>query len=274
MLLWDSTKCVRCMRCAGTCPVHAIGEGLAIDREICDSCNICDARNAGDARNTSNVCSSSSVGKSCVSACPQRALSMDSRRYTLDETMAFLLQDRPFYEESGGGVTLSGGEALVQWEFSVALLEALRKEGIHTALESSGLASPAVFREVLRFVDLLLFDLKHYDEKTHIEGTGAHNASILSNFKSALDSGVTVLPRIPVIPGYNNRNEDARGFVRLLASFGINRVQLLPFHQFGERKYELLSIPYALKGIPQLHQEDLAEYRQIFLDSGIDCVVL
>ena len=130
-----------------------------------------------------------------------------------------------------------------------------------------------MFREVLRFLDLPLFDLKHYDGKLHTEGTGAHNASIISNLKIALDSGITVLPRIPVIPGYNDAPNDARGFVSLLASFGISRVQLLPFHQFGERKYELLNIPYAMKGVPQLHTEELAEYRQIFLDSGIDCVV-
>jgi pyruvate formate lyase activating enzyme len=185
--------------------------------------------------------------------------------------MQVVLQDRPFYEESGGGVTLSGGEALAQPDFAAAFLRELRKEKINTAVETSGFASPEVFTEVSGLTDLLLFDIKQYDEKQHIEGTGVDNALILSNLKSAMDTHVRVLPRIPVIPEYNNSADDAMGFVQLLGGMGINRVQLLRFHQLGEKKYELLNLPYPMKGVPQLRPEDLSGYRQVFVDSGIDC---
>jgi pyruvate formate lyase activating enzyme len=197
----------------------------------------------------------------------------DSRLYSLDETVKICLQDRPFYEESGGGVTLSGGEALTQPGFAAVLLETLRKEGIHTAIETSGCAPASVFEEVTALADLLLFDIKHYDDRRHVEGTGVHNGLILENLKNAMARGKTVLARLPVIPGYNDSPEDARAFASLLGALGLKQVQLLPFHQFGERKYDLLNLPYAMRGVPQLHEEDLEEFRKIISETGIDCFI-
>lgn len=192
------------------------------------------------------------------------------RWYCMDEVLKICLADRPFYEQTGG-VTLSGGEALSQWEFALDLLLALKRENIHTAIETSGYSSEETFRKVAMEADLLLFDIKHYDSRRHIEGTGVPNEGILANLKQALLCGMNVLPRIPVIPGYNDSPEDAGSFARLLKSLGLNRAQLLPFHQFGEKKYELMGLPYTLKGIPQLHCEDLEEYRLAFTERGIDC---
>ena len=195
----------------------------------------------------------------------------NSRPYTIEETLKICLQDRPFYEESGGGITLSGGEPLSQPDFSSALLHALKKENLHTTLETSGYAPVEIFNKVSSLADLILFDIKHYDAGCHTEGTGADNSLILENLKSALNRKKPVLPRLPVIPGYNDSFEDAHGFVALLKSMSLDRVQLLPFHQFGEQKYEALNKPYAMRGIPQLHTEDLEEYRHIIADSGITC---
>ncbi|GHV86135.1 pyruvate formate lyase-activating protein [Spirochaetia bacterium] len=198
-----------------------------------------------------------------------------SREYSLEETLEICLQDRPFYEESSGasgergGVTLSGGEVFLQPVFASALLRALKDEKIHTAIETSAYTAPGIFAEVTALVDLLLFDLKHYDDLRHMEGTGVHNEPILANLRSAISAGKTILPRIPVIPGFNDTAEDACGFTALLNSLGLNQVQLLPFHQFGEKKYTLLGLPYSMQGITQLHPEDLEAYRQIFLDGGI-----
>ena len=150
------------------------------------------------------------------------------------------MQDEPFYEESGGGVTLSGGEAMMQPEFAVALLKALQERGVHTAIETTGFASPAVFERITAHVDLLLFDIKHWDEEKHKEATNVSNHPILQNMKYAISHGKEVLPRLPVIPGYNDSLDDAAGFVRRLQEVGAKRVQLLPFHQFGENKYRLL----------------------------------
>ena len=209
----------------------------------------------------------------------------EARWYTLEETLKVCLEDRPFYEEgaekqplsspeySGGGVTLSGGDALSQKQFALELLRALKKENIHTAIETSGHASNEIFEEVAGTADLLLFDIKHFDNIRHAEGTGVSMDLILDNLKNALACNKNVLVRLPVIPGYNNSSEDARGFASLLESMKVKRLQLLPFHQFGEKKYELLNLPYAMKGIPQLHPEDLEEFRQVFSGYGIDCFI-
>ncbi|WP_010258157.1 glycyl-radical enzyme activating protein [Treponema primitia] len=197
-------------------------------------------------------------------------LSADIRYYTVEEVMETCLQDRPFYEESGGGVTLSGGEVLLQAGFATALLDRLGEEKIHRAIETSALAPAAVWQECINHVDLLLIDVKHYDRERHIEGTTVSNEACLANLQTALDRGKNVLPRIPVIPGFNNSLEDAEGFARLFTAMGISKVELLPFHQFGEKKYEDLGIPYPMHGIPQLHREDLTEYRQVLIDRGID----
>jgi pyruvate formate lyase activating enzyme len=191
--------------------------------------------------------------------------------YTIDALTAICLQDMPFYEESGGGVTLSGGEALVQHEAAAALLRRLRGEGVHTAIETSGYAGRSVFSAVIACADLVLFDIKHYDSKRHREGTGVPNDAIVANLESALLSQKEVLPRIPVIPRYNDAPADALGFSALLRGLGVKRAQLLPFHQAGEAKHAGLRKPYAYRGVPQLHSEDLHAYRQVFIDAGIDC---
>jgi len=194
----------------------------------------------------------------------------DARQYTLEEVLKVCLDDRVFYEESGG-VTLSGGEAMGQGQFCLELLLRLKREKIHTAIETSGFSPEETFEALSEASDLLLFDIKHYDDKAHVEGTGVHNDLILANLKNALVRGKALIPRIPVIPGYNNSIENAGGFVSLFDSMGIERVQLLPFHQFGKKKYESLNLAYAMKDSPQLHPEDLEDYRQVFLDHGIDC---
>jgi pyruvate formate lyase activating enzyme len=198
------------------------------------------------------------------------------KRYSIDELVSICLQDRPFYEESGGGVTLSGGEVLVQHEAAASLLRRLKEEHIHTAIETTGYASPSVFNDTVIFADLLLFDIKHYDSPRHSEGTGVSNDIILANLRYALERHALekkreVLPRIPVIRGYNDAPDDARGFSRLFRTLGINKAQLLPFHQAGETKYESLQKEYTYKGVPQLHNEDLRDFRQIFIENGIEC---
>jgi pyruvate formate lyase activating enzyme len=193
----------------------------------------------------------------------------DSRDYTVDEVIAICLQDEAFYEESGGGVTLSGGEAMVQHRFTTRLLRKLRSRGIHTAIETTGYAAPGIFAKVIDQVDLAIIDVKHHDRRQHIKWAGVSNALPLRNLAAAIDAGGEVLVRIPVIPGVNNQIEDAVAFSDLLKPIGVTEVQLLPFHQFGERKYELLDWDYAFAGVPALHEEDLTDFRNAFLDNGI-----
>lgn len=185
------------------------------------------------------------------------------------DVLRVCLQDRAFYEESGGGVTLSGGEPFMQPDFAAALLDALRAEGIHTAAETTGFVQWEVFERLLPKVDLLLSDMKHWDGVRHMEGTGVSNERILDNMRRAAARGAQVLPRIPVIPGYNDALDDAEGFAKTLKSIGLSRAQLLPFHQFGEKKYEQLGLQYAYRDAKPLREQDLAEYLDAFVSHGV-----
>ena len=193
------------------------------------------------------------------------------REVTVEEVMAEVLQDKAFYDQSGGGMTLSGGEGLQQVEFAAAMCRAARAEGIHTAAETTGFAPPERFRLLLDEVDLLLLDVKHSDPAVHRAGTGVDNRLILDNLRTAAVSGKDIIARIPVIPRFNSGPEDARRLAALLTDLKVHEVHLLPFHQFGERKYQQMGVPYDYDGVEQLHPEDLEDYRQIFLDAGLDC---
>lgn len=195
------------------------------------------------------------------------------REVTVEQVMAEVIQDKPFYDQSGGGMTLSGGEVLQQAEFAAALCRAAREAGIHTAAETTGFAVPERFQMLLDEVDLLLLDVKHCDPAVHRAGTGVDNRLILDNLRTAAAADKPVIARIPVIPRFNSGPEDAKRLAQLLAQFKIHEVHLLPFHQLGERKYQQMGVPYDYRGVDQLHPEDLEDYQQVFLDAGLNCTV-
>ncbi|MDO4942410.1 MAG: glycyl-radical enzyme activating protein [Lachnospiraceae bacterium] len=248
-ILYDERKCVHCQTCVHTCPQHAISydNKIHIDDKLCVGC------------------------LQCISNCPQRALSHEGEMKDLEEVVHTCLQDIDFYEESGGGVTISGGEGMCQPDFVEALIQELKKSNIHTAIETTGCVSPAVFQRLAPQFDLLLYDVKQYDSEKHWKGTKMGNEQIIENLTWASERGLNILPRIPVIPGFNAELEDAEGISNLLLQIGLKKAQLLPFHQFGENKYKLLDRNYELKEVPALHPEDLTDYQKIFLDKGINC---
>ena len=248
-ILWDSKKCINCQTCVKICPEFAIkniNNQIKINYKTCNLCKI------------------------CVENCPKHALKVEGEIKTVDEIMKIVMQDLPFYEESGGGVTLSGGEAAMQPEFAIELLKALKAKNIHTAIETTGFVSQEIFKNIVEYLDLLLFDIKHWDESKHKEKTGVSNVPILKNMKYAIDAKKEVLPRLPVIPDYNNSLDDAKGFVQRLKEVGAKRVQLLPFHQFGQNKYHLLGRDYDFANVKALHAEDLKDFQQIFINNDID----
>jgi len=196
-------------------------------------------------------------------------LKAEGRIYSVDEVLEICEQDRAFYEESGGGATLSGGDPLMQPKFATELLDRLQRRGIHTAMETTGHVAPAVFDRTLDLVDFLLIDVKHHDSQEHRRWTGRDSDLPLRNLQQALQRKIPMCVRIPVIPGVNDKISDAQAFARLLRSMGIDEVQLLPFHQFGERKHELLGRDYLMAGVPPLHEEDLGDYRQAIIDGGV-----
>lgn len=147
----------------------------------------------------------------------------------------------------------------------------LKENNIHTACETTGYASNEIFKEFIKNLDLLLFDMKHYDRQKHFKRTKLYNDKIIANLKTAILEGKDVIIRIPVIPEFNSSLEDAQGFCDLLKTISLKKVNLLPFHQFGQKKYELLNKKYELQNFTQLHEEDLMDYRQVFIQNGFDC---
>ena len=248
-VLWNSDNCLKCHHCIDICPqtaVSILNDHIHIDHIHCSGC-----------------------GK-CTEECPGNALKMEGMQKTVDEVLRVVLQDIDFYEESGGGLTVSGGELLSQPDFAYELLLAAKEENLHTCCETTGFARPEIFDRVTEYVDYLLFDMKHWDNAKHIEGTGVSNTLPLLNMKRALEKGKALLPRIPVIPGFNNSLKDADKFSEALHEIGIEKCQLLPFHQFGENKYHLLDQQYTYENHPSLHKEDLETYQKVFQANGID----
>lgn len=239
-ILYDRKKCLRCHRCLDLCEKGA----LQVDEE-----GWIILQNATDA-----TC------RQAVAECPGRALSMEGERRSVEDVVEECLQDRDFYEESGGGVTVSGGEGMIQPAFVRELTTHLHEERIPVAIETTGYIDPEVFQDLAPRFDLLLFDMKHSDSALHRAKTGVGNERILANLSWAVRQGLNVLVRIPVIPGFNSSLEDARGFAKRLKEAGLERVQLLPFHQMGENKYHLLQKEYAYEKVKALHPEDLQDF--------------
>lgn len=250
-ILWDQKKCVHCLQCVKSCMYQAIScrEGeIHIDEALCQGC------------------------LNCVSTCFQSALSNEGETKEIEEIVRIALQDKDFYEESGGGITISGGEGMSQPDFLKELVKELKKHNLHLAIETTGYIPKETFHELAPLFDLLLFDVKHYDTNRHFEGTGVHNEQIINNLKWAFHQGLEILPRIPVIPRFNNSIQDAAGLASLLTEIGLKKVQLLPFHQFGERKYEMMHKEYAYKNVRALQKEDLIKYQNEFIKKGLDCI--
>lgn len=188
---------------------------------------------------------------------------------TIEQIMDVILQDRDFYEESGGGVTFSGGEVLFQAPFAIKLAEAIHREGINLICETTGYAAPKIFNAFMDQMDFMYYDCKQWDTTAHKKGTGGGNELILKNLKTAVDAGKPMLVRIPVIPGFNYSLDDARHFGDLFNQMGISKVELLPFHQFGLKKYEDLGRKYELKNVKQLQSADLVPFQKILISAGI-----
>ena len=183
----------------------------------------------------------------CVTAadrdfvCFNGAKEICGKTVSANEVTAEVLKDKPFYKNSGGGVTLSGGEPLAQYDFSLELLKMAQENGIHTAVETCGYAEKSKILEVAKYVDLFLFDCKETDPELHKEYTGFDNKIILENLKALSDAGSKIILRCPIIPGFNDRAEHFKGISETAEKFsGIEHIEIEPFHPLGESKYSAL----------------------------------
>jgi pyruvate formate lyase activating enzyme len=216
-------RCIACGRCVAVCRRPALKSIGAIDRERCDLCG------------------------ECLAGCPSRAIQQIGETMSMDRLYNEVMKDEAFYRNSGGGVTFSGGEPLVQPEFLLSILERLQKANIHLAVETAGYAEWPILKEVAGEMDLFFYDLKILDSQKHTELLGADNAVILENLIKLSRLEVEIIIRIPVIPGYTDRDDNILNLLKFIASIRrAIKVELLPFHNFGRQKYISLGRKYSM----------------------------
>jgi len=248
-LLYAPGRCIGasdCGKCIPACPANAIrGAGeraVGIDRPSCDNC--------GD----------------CVSVCPSRALELCGRRVTADDVIRMVDEDGIFYARSGGGLTLGGGEPLLQPDFAAAVLAAARARGLGTVIETSGLCSWKALEAVAPHVDRIFYDIKSLDPARHRVATGVSNGVILENFRRlrARLPGIEVVVRTAIVPGVNDSEADIRAIARfILEAGGARGYELLPYHALGGPKYARLGRIYAMSEVEPPPHERMAALSRI-----------
>lgn len=246
-------NCIGCGKCIEVCPQGAItatAEGNVIDRGLCDDC-----------------------GK-CAEVCYAEALVLVGEEKTAEEVITEVAKDRAYYRTSGGGMTVSGGEPLLQPEFTRALLEQARELDIATCLDTSGYAKWEVLAGLLPLVDLLLYDLKLADSEAHHEHVGVDNELILENLRRSAETGVETIVRVPAVPGLTDSEENIAALADLVRQAdGIQGVELLPYHRLGESKYESLGGTYPLGKLDPPSREHLAKLAAVIESRGLRCKV-
>ena len=225
-LSFSPEKCIGCGDCVGVCPNHVhrmepSGQSMVhvLDRPLCQLCG------------------------ACADACVSGALEMVGRDVSVAEVLREVLADRAFYGPSGGGLTLSGGEPLAQFDFAAALLRAANEQGVHCCLETSGFAPWRHCEALLGLVDLFLYDYKETDPQRHAQHTGVSNAVILENLRGLYARGARISLRCPIIPGCNDREDHFAGIAALAREMpGLEEIELLPYHPLGRGKVDRLGM--------------------------------
>ena len=228
-LAFNAGRCLgvsKCGHCIVACPYGSITLGdddkLRINRSHCTSCHM-----------------------PCAAACPAQGLLVYGKQRTVDDVLNVVEQDMAFYARSGGGLTLSGGEPLLQGEFAVALLREARARRIKTAVETCGMVSADTVRAAAEYLNYVLFDIKHMDSALHEAQTGLPNRRILENFRILAEEfpDLPILARTPIIPGFNDSEESVAAIAEFLKPYERVEYEMLPYHRLGTQKYQFLDRP-------------------------------
>lgn len=234
--------CIGCGACLNVCPegaIHALEGRIATDYSKCRACG------------------------ACSEVCYAGAREISGKWYTVEEVKEAVMRDVDFYRHTGGGVTLSGGEVLMQADFAAELLKELKQEKIHTAIETCGYASWKQFEKLVPYLDLALYDVKHSDSEKHEYYTGKKNDLILDNLKKLSDAGVEVIVRVPLIPGVNDAKETVCTIAQIGKNVRAKEVHLLPFHQIGTSKWDAAGKEYKFRNVPEPERKDVETLAKI-----------
>ena len=248
-IMYNSEICMLCKQCIFVCIINALkldeeNQFININRIECDKC-----------------------GK-CVEICPSGALTLAGRYMTVEEVLQEVKKDTLFYRKSGGGITLSGGEPGSQPDFSEAILKSAYSMGIHTAIETCGYYSEEILKRLVKWTDIFLYDIKHIDDLKHIHGTGVSNKLILNNFRKLIESGASVIVRIPIIPEFNATKEDMRLIGQFLLEVnGFKEIHLLPYHRLGNSKVTSLGKAKKIKR-KLLPEKELFDLKEVLTQFG------
>lgn len=241
-------NCIGCGKCVNVCPRGALSlvEGKVVrDAARCDQCGL------------------------CVPTCAAAALRMIGRAVTAGEVMREVLRDAAFYAPGSGGLTLTGGEPMLQPEFALALLRLAKSEGLHTALETCGQATWEVLESLLPYLDLVLYDIKHMHPMPHRHATQIDNERILDNLRRLVAAGAHVVLRMPLIPGFNTDEDNLNRVAEFAAQVGIQDVHILPYHALGKPKYRALGRDYMLEEIAPMKAEQAEPMAELIRAHGL-----
>jgi pyruvate formate lyase activating enzyme len=237
-LMWYDMRCIAARDCLSVCPEDALeltSQGMRIDRARCTVCG------------------------HCAEACPAAALEVIGRDWTPQELFDEVMKDRIFFETSSGGVTLSGGEPMMQFRFLEKLLPLLREAELHVALDTCGAAGWDRYEQVLPWVDLVLYDLKFFSPERHLAATGLENSGVLENARRIAAARVPLWIRTPVIPGYTADPANISALAGFISAElpTVDRWDLLAYTNLGRPKYHRLDQPYALEDVPLLRRGEM-----------------
>ena len=252
-LLFRPDRCTACGLCLQACPRGALsmnGQKVALNSDLCDSCGI------------------------CCETCYSGALELAGYEASVEEVADKVSRDAAFFSTSGGGVTLSGGEPLMQPEFSFELLSAFKEKNIHTAVETTGYGSSQALLRLAAVTDLFLYDLKAMDDETHRRYTGVSNRRILENLRFLCAEGSNIQTRVPCIPGVNDSEEQIRALAETAADAGVRSLALLPYNSAAPAKYAWISRPYELEDLKRQDNEYMEALAALCREYGLTVEII
>lgn len=246
-MLYDKEKCVLCGKCKEICPTQAIKIENDILTTVIEKCTFCNE---------------------CVIYCIPGAREIAGKEYTVQDVLKEVMKDKTFYEQSNGGVTLSGGEPLAQIDFTEELLKKLKKENIHTAVDTSGAVNFDVLERAAKYTDLFLYDIKLMNDKKHEEFIGISNKNIIDNLNKLSKIHNNINLRLPIIEGINADKEHISKVIKLIKVLNIKKINLLPYHDIAKHKYQKLGIFYDEDKMSKPTNEIMNSYKEMFDKCG------